>query len=321
MSELKKVLLYAIIPAVIAGLFALIPKIYDEINSPKANLEYSIFQGPLLKTGEQYKTIVSIEVNNNGRKVLSNILAIIESDAYIESKNLTSSMGFEPQLINTDKIKVIAGKMHPNDKFTLSLMLSSNKSFLPPKIALRADEIMGGIKSNKKDNSRSVSFFSSFFSGISVFIMSIYFIVKFRFGITMPNYLSRHDNLFYIAAKIGNEHLVSSLSEQVDSLTYLRFSDIVLYLNKSYVLKKQEAINALECLLLINDIAASSRKHIERNLKTLCNQVVTVEYLDNFKNKRKNINNSFELRNAIDEHLGLASEYETLDEPINKNVN
>ncbi|MDD9197212.1 hypothetical protein PVK62_15395 [Aliivibrio sp. S3MY1] len=93
MSDMKKVVLYAIIPAIIAGLFALIPKIYDEMNEPKASLEYTVFKGPLLRTGEQYKTIVSIEVENTGKKVLSNAVTTIESYAEIESENLTIECG------------------------------------------------------------------------------------------------------------------------------------------------------------------------------------------------------------------------------------
>ncbi|MBF4437334.1 hypothetical protein ERJ77_23200, partial [Vibrio anguillarum] len=240
---MKKVLLYAIIPAIIAGLFALIPKVYDEMNEPKANLEYSIFQGPLLKAGEQYKTIVSIEVENTGKKVLSNVVAIVDSYADIESENLTSSMGFEPKLTSVDSVKVSAGKMHPNDKFSLSLMLSSQTNILPPKIALRADEVVGTIKSSKKDNSKNVSFFSSLLSGMSVFVMSAYFIVKSRFGTTLPSILSKHDNLFYIAAKVGSKDLVDAISKQGGSLTYLRFSDIIFYLGESGELKKQDAIN------------------------------------------------------------------------------
>ncbi|WP_330944533.1 hypothetical protein [Vibrio diabolicus] len=306
MSDMKKVLLYAIIPAIIAGLFALIPKVYDEMNEPKANLEYSIFQGPLLKEGEQYKTIVSIEVENTGKKVLSNVVAIVESYADIESENLTSSMGFEPKLTSVDSVKVSAGKMHPNDKFSLSLMLSSETNILPPKIALRADEVVGTIKSSKKDNSKNVSFFSSLLSGMSVFVMSAYFIVKSRFGTTIPSILSKHDNLFYIAAKVGSKDLVDAISEQGGSLTYLRFSDIIFYLGESGVLKKQDAINGLECLLLVDEIAASSRKHIERNLTVLSDAEINAEHLASFRQKSKSIKNSFELRNSIDEHLNLA---------------
>ncbi|MBF4246904.1 hypothetical protein EA004_18000 [Vibrio anguillarum] len=306
MSDMKKVLLYAIIPAIIAGLFALIPKVYDEMNEPKANLEYSIFQGPLLKAGEQYKTIVSIEVENTGKKVLSNVVAIVDSYADIESENLTSSMGFEPKLTSVDSVKVSAGKMHPNDKFSLSLMLSSQTNILPPKIALRADEVVGTIKSSKKDNSKNVSFFSSLLSGMSVFVMSAYFIVKSRFGTTLPSILSKHDNLFYIAAKVGSKDLVDAISKQGGSLTYLRFSDIIFYLGESGELKKQDAINGLECLLLVDEIAASSRKHIERNLTVLSDTEINAEHLASLRQKSKSIKNSFELRNSIDEHLNLA---------------
>lgn len=71
MSDFKKVILYAIIPAIIAGLFAVIPKIYDEINEPKALLGYSIIQGPSLGVDGVNKSIVTIQTRNLGKKVLS----------------------------------------------------------------------------------------------------------------------------------------------------------------------------------------------------------------------------------------------------------
>ncbi|WP_305374634.1 hypothetical protein [Photobacterium leiognathi] len=257
MSEMKKVILYAIIPELIAGLFALLPKIYDEINEPKANLQYSFFKGPLLKVNNKYKTIVSIEIENTGKKVLSNIITIIEPYAVIESISLTNSMGLEQKVKNEGIIKVTEKIMHPNDKITISLMLSSNSNIVSPNVTLRADEVIGSIKTTTNKNSISIS--SGLLSAFSVFIMSLTFIIKSKFGTRIPTPLSRMDNIYYISTKIKNDNLIKSIHEYNGNLTYLRFSDIILYLYNNNEIEKNIAISILKCLLLINEIATSTK--------------------------------------------------------------
>lgn len=303
MSDMKKVLLYAIIPAIIAGLFALIPKIYDEMNEPKAILEYTIFQGPLLKVGEEYKSIVSIEVENAGKKVLSNVIAAIKSTAIFESVNLSSLTGLEPILTKSDIVKIDVNKMHPSDKFTVSLMLSSKSSFVSPIIALRSDEVIGSSKYMKRDNSKKVSFFSSLLSGFSVFIMSIAFIVKSKFGTSLSNMTDKQNTLYYISAKLGFKEIVHSFVGSGGNITYLRFSDMLFYIAQHDKSKKKDAIKGLKCLLLVSEIASSSRKHIERNIKVLEDNIFDQTQIDELKIKSKSIKSSLDLRNKIDEYV------------------
>lgn len=307
MSEIKKVVLYAIVPAIIAGLFALIPKIYDEMSEPKASLEYVVYKGPLLKADGLYKSIVSIEVENTGKKTLSNMSAIIEPIADVESESLNSSMGLETKkLVKGKVVKVSADKMHPRDKFTVSLMLSSETSIMSPKIALRTDEVVGTIRTDQRNSSRGLSFISGILSGFSVFIMAVIFIVKAQLGIALPSALSKQDNLFYIAAKIGNDDLVNFMNSYKGNLTYLRFSDILFYLGQHGKLRKQDAINGLECLLLVDEIAPSSRKHIERSMTVLSEYEFNSNHFEKLQEKSKGTKSSIELRNAIDRHLELA---------------
>ena len=292
----------AVLLSIIAGLFTLAPKFYDEISEPKANLEYSVFNGPLLETGDLYKTIVSIEIENTGNKVLSNVVGIVESSAEIESVGLISSAGFKPKLTNDRLLRISSEKMHPNDKFTVSVMLSSKINILPPSIAVRSDEFVGAINASRKDETKSVSLFNGLLSGLSVFMMSLFLIIKSRLGMVLSNPTNKDDNLFYIATKIGNGELIDLISKHGGNLTYLRFADILLYLGNNEKIKYSDALSGMECLLLINK-TKSSRKHIKRNIASLIGLERGVEDPLKLEEKSKGIKDSIEFRNAVDEQF------------------
>lgn len=301
MSEMKK----AVLLSIIAGLFTLAPKFYDEISEQKANLEYSVFNGPLLETEDLHKTIVSIEIKNTGKKILSDAVAIVESNSEIESVGLISSAGLEPKfkLTNDKLLKVSSEKMHPGDKLTVSVMLSSKVNILPPSIAIRSDEVIGVINTSRKDDTKSVSLFSGLLSGLSVFMVSLFLIIKSRLGMALSSPQDRNDNLFYIATKIGNEELIDLISKHSGNLTYLRFADILLYLGNNEKIKHSDALNGLECLLLADD-TKSSKKHIERNITLLTGPERKAEDLLQLEEKSKDIKDAIDFRNAVDEQFG-----------------
>ncbi|RYU78670.1 hypothetical protein [Aliivibrio finisterrensis] len=298
MSEMKKTVLLTFI----AGVFSLLPTFYYEISEQKANLEYSVFNGPLLETEDLYKTIVSIEIKNTGKKILSDTVAIVESSSEIESLGLSGSAGLEPKfkLTNDKLLKVSSEKMHPGDKFTVSVMLSSKVNILPPSIAIRSNEVIGVINTSRKDDTNSVSLFSGLLSGLSVFMVSLFLIIKSRLGMALSNPQYKNDNLFYIAIKIGNEDLIDLISKHGGNLTYLRFADILLYLGSNEKIKHSDALSGMECLFLINK-TKSSRKHIKRNMASLTGFERRTEDLLPLEEKSKNIKHSIDFRNAVDE--------------------
>lgn len=300
MSKIKNTVLLTFI----TGVFSLLPTLYYEITEPKANLEYSVFNGPLLETEDLYKTIVSIEIKNTGKKILSDTVATVESSSEIESVGLIGSAGLEPKLkLTNDKLlKVSSEKMHPGDKFTVSVMLSSKVNILPPSIAIRSGEVIGVINTSGKDDTKSVSLFSGLLSGLSVFMASLFLIIKSSLGMGLSNPKNKNDNLFYIATKIGNEELIGLTNKYSGNLTYLRFADILLYLGNNEKIKHSDALSGMECLLLANK-TKSSRKHIKRNIASLIGLERGAEDLLKLEEKSKGIKDSIEFRNAVDEQF------------------
>ncbi|HHJ4202909.1 hypothetical protein OKS68_02750 [Aeromonas veronii] len=300
MSEVKKIILYAILPALIAGLFAVAPKIYDEISEPKAQLSYSIIQGPLLEVNGVFKSIASIQVENIGKKVLSNVEAHIKTRANIDAINLDKTTGLEPNISKSEDTIIRFNKMHPNDHFTLSLMLSSKDKIMNPEIALRSDEVLGSLSNKKREDSTQGSILSGFLAALSVFVMSIMIIVKSKSSSSFSMLNEKSHTLFYIAAKLGLSQLIDNVTVSNNELTYLRFSDLLFYLATHDNGKRNLAIKGLKALLLIDGMSTSSRRQIERHLKNLEGNLYNSEEINDICSMSKEINDPISLRNKID---------------------
>ncbi|MGL6508530.1 hypothetical protein ACSZNJ_01145 [Aeromonas hydrophila] len=300
MLEFKKIILYSILPALIAGFFAIAPKVYDVATEPKAQLSYSVIQGPLLEIDGLYKSIVSIQVENTGKKILSGVEALIITNANIDALNLNKTTGLEPKVISNEGTQIRLDKMHPNDTFTLSLMLSSKKEVLTPTISLRSDEVLGTFSARRQSDSALGSIMSGFSAATSVFLMSILLIRKFTSGSSFFLFDERTHTLFYISAKLGLSNIIESIGMSDKRITYLRFADHLLYLAEYSKENKKTCIKALKALLLINEVAISSRKQIERHLKFLEGENFNQKEIYKIKSDSRKIRDAISLRNQID---------------------
>lgn len=75
----KKVIIFVLLPSVIAGLLAFVPTLYQEWKQPKASLIYEAAVGPQVSTSEGVLRIGTISVLNAGTKTLTGVRAKIES--------------------------------------------------------------------------------------------------------------------------------------------------------------------------------------------------------------------------------------------------
>ena len=104
MSQWRKILLYAIAPAVIAGLFSVAPKIYDIVIEPNAELTYRIINGPELAINDGFRKIIAISVTNTGKKPLTDVKAILELPlGKLEKLGVSEKSGLAPSIQETTK--------------------------------------------------------------------------------------------------------------------------------------------------------------------------------------------------------------------------
>ena len=295
--EWKQVLLYALIPALIAGFFSVLPKLYDIAVEPKAELTYLVTNGPEIQASDSFQRIISITIKNSGKRYLTKISAdLIINNGVIQAYKLYDLKGLEPKVSSaSDILKIELQKMHPNEQFVISALLSSNKNNINPDFTLRSDEILGTINKNpdsKKDNSIS----GGILTGAAVFIMAIIFMGR----ISKSGYAYKQDFLFYIVARLRLTEISKRLELDDSSFTYLRMADILLIYGLSCE-DRTKFIIALKSLLFIKDMASVSREIVISNIKTLEGDKYNQDEINNLLSKSVATGKIIDFRKLVDE--------------------
>jgi hypothetical protein len=312
MGNLRKSWLYLILPAVIAGLFGITPKIYDIMSEPNAKLTYTITRSPELQTVQEFRRIVAITVVNAGKKALHKThLELSLLAGTIESSRMQASQGLLSQITKEGqrKISVDIPTMHPSEKITIVAMLKLTTPDAPEEVALRSEEILGVEQRGLDDNvwrgySRYRDSIGALLSAISVFVMAL--IIKKK-GI-LYSYNDREDIIYYILMRVGLRSISDHLRFSDAPLTYIRTADILLDLglNNDNETKNKCAM-ALKCLLFVSRITSTSRKEIERNISILLGSSYSQSEVDRIKSKNQSMSDAIEIRNCIDEYINTSA--------------
>ncbi|OJH28785.1 hypothetical protein P717_07485 [Enterobacter kobei] len=290
-------MLYALIPALIAGFFSVLPKLYDIAVEPKAELTYLVTNGPEIQASDSFQRIISITIKNSGKRYLTKISAdLIINNGVIQAYKLYDLKGLEPKVSSaSDILKIELQKMHPNEQFVISALLSSNKNNINPDFTLRSDEILGTINKNpdsKKDNSIS----GGILTGAAVFIMAIIFMGR----ISKSGYAYKQDFIFYIVARLRLTEISKRLELDDSSFTYLRMADILLIYGLSCE-DRTKFIIALKSLLFIKDMASVSREIVISNIKTLEGDKYNQDEINNLLSKSVATGKIIDFRKLVDE--------------------
>lgn len=308
MGEWKKIFFYAIIPAIIAGIFAVAPKLYDEFTEPKSVLDYQITKGPILSEGNIQKAIYAINIRNDGEKPLTSVLALINTKNDIEAITTYENTGLNPMVNkNTKPYTISVDTLHPDESFSISLMLIAQNEQPTINIVLRSKEVLGTLeKSNKPEEKKSLDFISALATGTSVFVMALFIMSRIKRNDFAPLLTEKPHILFYIAARLGLIDIVDKYGIDEGDITFLRFGDLLLAkgINCDNE-QKEKIVLALKSLLLIDQIASGSKKQIERNIKILEGNDYSQEEIELIKSNAKAISKSTHpaLRDLIDDYI------------------
>lgn len=303
--EWKKIALYAIAPALIAGLFSVAPKLYDILTDPKAELTYQQITGPELQGSVGFQKIISVVIENSGKRSLSNVFASVSIvGGKIEAQKIDETSGLKPiSTVSSGETSLILPKLHPGEKFTISALGLSDRQGVASRVVVRSDEVLGAEKvDTSKKGSWATPFLSSLLTVISVFLMALVYLKMTIRGKTNIAWLgiSKPDVIFYIAAKLGIPEIINMISTDISDMTYRRFADLLLaYGNESAHSVKAEV--GLICLLLVNDMNALSAEIVVSNLKALMRSNFNPDIVLKAKEIGKELKSDMSLREGIDE--------------------
>ena len=230
--EAKQVILYAIAPALIAGLFSVAPKIYEIAIEPKASLTYSVVTGPQIAIEGNQQQVVSVKVSNNGKRPLTLVNAELSVEGgTVETYTLTNTSGLNIQVGEAKgRITMTIPKVHPGENLSVSALLKTTQPTVFPKFVLRSDEVLGILEaSTPKEGGFIKTIQSAGLAALSVFAMALLALTRLKSGILSY----KTDALFYIATATNIDNLVSLVNDVDDELTYMRFADMLLVTGQS----------------------------------------------------------------------------------------
>lgn len=308
MSQINKVLLFAVVPALIAGLFSVAPKLYDIATEPKADLSYEITSSPDLETEGKHRRIFSVRIENTGKKPLSDISAVFKIDnGIIEKQKVYETSSLNPKVSESNSsLSVNISKLHPNEQFSISALIQSVTDNVAPIFNLRSSEALGKPKEvdSKIKSSNNFEFLGAVLAGLSVFLMTIVVSRKPALLLSVLSFNDKQDILFYITARLGLTSISSEMQFLGKNLSYLRMADILLAHGLvSEKDNKEKCIMALKCLILVKDIAERSKQVVINNLKTLEGE----DYSDNeillLSSKSASIDDAIAFRENIDKYI------------------
>lgn len=306
--SLKRILIYSILPAIVIGLFSLIPIFWNTLTAPKAELTFSLTSGATLHTGTDYRTIVSANVSNTGKQSLSNVVAnMLLEDGEIEAYNIEAEGGLKPIIVTEEQnISFTIPKFHPDEYYAVSLMLILPDAQSTPAFSLRSDEVVGRLASQITSNTdTSINLWSSllatFATAIMVFLVLSNKALPFNiFDITG----NKSDILSYIAARLQLPEVASRQLFAEGRLTYLHAADILLSQGLGSSGKDRDnLVKALKCLLLIKDVANKSTDVIKDNIRILEGNDYSEEENTQLRMTSVRIFHQLKLRNRINEYL------------------
>lgn len=307
----KQYFFIILVPALIAGLFAFAPTIYQKVTEPKINFNYSISQGPVIQDNTFFKKIIVVTVNNDGQKKINNINGQIVFDAgLIKAYSFKDTNLLTPHITNNTKnICFTIQSMLPSDSISLSLLVEATNENPDLDISIRSDEILA-IENTKNISKpiNSTSILSAFLASLSVLLMSL---VATRSKLFKKNVLSllrnnKNDLLFYLSTLLQDDD-ISDAVMQNETISYMRMSDLIY---RNYKVTQNENYKKGQfCLFIIKEMADVSKTIVKSNLSKMDLPVISSDdekrILKKIKNEyldfRREFDSIFEL--GIDEYI------------------
>jgi hypothetical protein len=308
---MKKLILFAIIPAIITGIMSFAPKLYDIIKEPKAKLIYDqVVSIPVQYEGGYIRTL-RVETENVGKRPLNNLSAsIVFKNGVIQTKELSNPIGLKTIEKSDSKVySVQVESFLPGDYITINAILWAKSKDSMPIFNARTQKIIAQPKEEKlifSNTEKKSNIMGSFLASGTVFVMVIITVIRRKKGLRlpMPGLSYKEDAIRYIFAKAQIPKDESRQIWESYGTTYINAGDILL----SYGLKKDASerkivIESLKCFLLVKSISRTSQEAIINNIKILERDAFSEENIKELISQSVNVDDVMKFRNKIDDKI------------------
>lgn len=275
---MRKAIALAIVPALIAGLFSVAPKIYELATQPRARLTYTSDLGlPVAADGRFIRTY-SATIENSGRKPLTLLKIEITLDAgQIQNHSVRASPGLDVDARSGDQLlRVSAERLHEGDSVSLGLVIVADTAEIDPVFSARTIETVAEATEDRRNESDpQLILWGGLLSAASVFVMASLLLLRVLparnlFGVVVgPTF--KPDAIRYIFLRVANQGAFREAASRITSGTsYLEAGDMFYGIGSAGDAEaRSRACAGLKCLLLVKDLADHSMTAILNSLKNL----------------------------------------------------
>jgi len=278
-----------VLPAFLAGIFSLLPNVFDRFTSPEAALSYSLISSPSIQTPTGYSRIFSLTIENSGSARVTGVEATLAFvGGKIERMSIGDSAGDQPRIQTFDDGgHVSVRSMFPKERIEVVALSTSVNTANKPTISVRSDQTIGRLvpaSDNLRD--KKVTKWTAILAGLGALIASILGVIAIRamklssaeFYLTTDNgrirnhddVVDRHEAIMFIADLVRNEPLTARLRELNYKVMYVQFADLLAEAAESVRGKQHSRVVAgLRSILLIPNLNGTTRPVVEDYLTKL----------------------------------------------------
>ncbi|RDI18562.1 hypothetical protein DFR41_1149 [Pseudacidovorax intermedius] len=266
--DIRQVFLYAILPALIAGIFTVAPKAYEIFFETQSSLEYYLTTGPQISADGAVQQVISVRVVNSGKKALNSVTAELSvPGATLLAHSIDNKSGLQIDSHRTDNaVSLRLSRALPTESFSVSALVKGTEPLGTPKFFTRSDETLGvTAKATASVLPLRDSIFSALAAGASVLAMALIALRR------LPNVFGaeRRSAIAYIALATRDDRLAAAIAAAGESLSYMQFADMLLAFGRASNDNALLAAAALRGLVAIDDMANHSKAVAKRNLERL----------------------------------------------------
>jgi hypothetical protein len=237
-----------ILPAVLAGVFSLIPNLFERFTSPEAALSYSLISSPSIRTTTGYSRIFSLTIENSGTTRITGVEANLSlAGGLIERMSIGDSSGDRPQIGTAeDGGRMTVRSMFPKERIAVTALATSGNPATKPAISVRSDQTLGSPSAARdNDEASKTSRWTAILAALGALIATAAGFFAFRstkeslsgtsfyslndrtFLMDRDPIVDREEVLMFIADLVGSQFLTERLIKLEYKCKYVQFADML----------------------------------------------------------------------------------------------
>jgi len=233
-----------VLPALLAGLFSLIPNIFERFTAPEAALSYSFISSPPIRTPTGYSRIFSLTIENSGTTRITGVEANISvSGGVIDRISIGDSAGDRPIIGTADDTgRMTVRTMFPKERIGVIALATSINPGSRPSISVRSDQALGQPQPfNDGNESKNAPRLAAILAAVGAFIATIAAVLAFRLQRNGSSFIAdqlyrqgrvervveRKEAIMFIADLINFIPLTERLTKLNYDVMYVQFGDML----------------------------------------------------------------------------------------------